>query len=105
MPKGSSTAQPFLLVFASGFRYPCVPATPAPNCDPNCLYNLGEDPLEEHDLAGSDDPDAVAALKALLELYRNQTNLFQNTTADLEGFDNAIHTRYRGYMGPWLDPV
>ena len=85
--------------------YPCVPATPAPNCDPNCLFNLGKDPFEHRDLARSNDPAATAALKALLELYRSQTNLFQNTTADFAGFDNAVHSRYRGYIGPWLDPV
>jgi hypothetical protein len=83
-----------------GPMYPCVKATPAPGCSPNCFFNLRLDPHEHHDLAN--DSSAADHYQRLLTLYYNQTNLFYNTTTDEAGFNDAIHNKYRGYMGPWL---
>jgi arylsulfatase B len=83
-----------------GTLFPCVVATPAPNCDPHCLYDLSKDPHEHKDLSG--EPASAYRLQRLLELYKQEENLFQNIETDVQGFGAAV-TRRGGYMGPWTE--
>ena len=83
-----------------GRLFPCVAATPAPNCEPYCVYNLAVDPLETTDLSA--DPATVRQLRRLRALYEQEVNLPQNEDTDQSGFEAAV-ARRGGYMGPWLD--
>ena len=85
-----------------GAMYPCVGATPAPNCDGTCLYHLATDPHEHLDLSG--DPSAAGMLHTMLALYHAESNLVEDVSTDTKGFNAAIQRR-GGYMGPWMSAV
>jgi arylsulfatase B len=83
-----------------GPMYPCTPAIAAPNCQPDCFFDLSLDPFERVDRAK--DPSVAQQKQILQEIYNAERNSFQNMTVDEEGFEHAIEQLYFGYMGPWL---
>ena len=89
--------------------YPCTQGPKAPNCDPNCLYNIVEDPKELNDLSTTK-PDV---LKRLLDVYNSYSSEPQSsrdqgyhTEGDLPNDEkNACATlkAQGGYWRPWKD--
>jgi arylsulfatase A-like enzyme len=84
-----------------GPLYPCVLASPGPNCNPNCLFDTETDPYERVNLVA--DPAHGPAYARLLALYAAESNLYQNVSVDQRGFEHAVDSVYHGYVGPWLD--
>ena len=66
----------------SPLDYPCSDGPKGENCDPNCLYDIVNDPREEHDLS-KEKPDI---LKELLDCY----NKFSKEPREMQ--DQGYHT-------------
>ena len=92
----------------SPLDYPCSNGTLAPDCSPNCLYNIIEDPLEKNDLSATQ----PGVLQRLLDEYNTFSSEPQSTRD--QGYhsehdipvDNNVCSKLLsqgGYWRPWVD--
>ena len=70
-------------------------------CGDGCLYNIKEDPLEQHDLA-TEMPDVLKKMQSKLAEYQS-THFNPDRGSEWPGACEAATNHYGYYWGPFLD--
>ena len=92
----------------SPLDYPCTKGPLAPDCDPNCLYNIHEDPQEKNDLYHSQKAKADELLARYMKYAeeprdeQDQGYHNQKTLPDAKKVACRYFAEHGGYWQPWL---
>ena len=92
----------------SPLDYPCNDGPSAPDCDPNCLYNIHEDPQEKNDLYHSQKAKADELLARYMKYAeeprdeQDQGYHNQKTLPDAKKVACPYFAEHGGYWRPWL---
>ncbi|XP_065187429.1 arylsulfatase I-like [Sycon ciliatum] len=92
----------------SPLDYPCSQGEEAPDCDPNCLYNIRQDPRETTDLYHSQPVLAQSLLKRYMKYAeeprgeQDQGYHVQGALPDAKDVACPYFAAHGGYYRPWM---
>ena len=92
----------------SPLDYPCHDGPKRDNCNPNCLYDIINDPTEKNNLAESK-PDIVKQLQEMYNAFSKEPRSMQDqgyhTDQEVPVFDDAVKymLEHGGYWRPWKE--
>ena len=92
----------------SPLDYPCHDGPKGDNCNPNCLYDIINDPTEKNNLAESK-PDVVKQLQDMYNAFSKEPRSMQDqgyhTDQEVPVFDDAVKYMldHGGYWRPWKE--